>query len=94
MSVAGDKRRDFRKLRRERNDVVREVIAAGPRLQAHVTREHDCIRAFAFRFRDRAAYRFDRIGEIEVANEFRPKPKRHPRCRDSDNRDADSVELL
>ena len=45
MGVPGDEDGRFRKFRRERHDLVGEIVATGPLLQAHVAGEHDGIRA-------------------------------------------------
>src|SRR5262245_6209877 len=90
MSVASYESCDIRELESQRQHRVRKVIAAGARLQAHVTREHNRVCAFAVRFRNCAAYRLNGILKIDSNRTFPWKPKRHTGRRDSNNCDFDA----
>src|SRR5215471_284753 len=94
MSMARYESCDVRELGCQRHYCVREVIAAGARLEPHVTCEHNRVRAFAVRFRNCAAYRLNGILKINSNRKLPWKPERHAwRC-DSDNRDFDALNLL
>ena len=77
-----------------RVDSRRPVFATGARLQAHMTRQHHSICAFSLGLRNRAAHGLNGVLKANVAGEFRRKPKRHPRCGDSNDCDFDSCDLL
>src|SRR5437762_13334052 len=94
MRMTSNKRENFGELRSQRDDILCEIIAATPRLQAYVACEHDRICAVPFCFDHRVADWFDRLFKTKIANEFRPKPERHSRRRHSNDRDSDSIELF
>src|SRR5262245_35548475 len=94
MSMARYERCDIRELGSQRHHRVRKVIAARARLQSHVTCEHNCVRAFRFRFRNCAAYRLNGMLKLDSNRKLPRKPERHARGRDSDNCDFDASDFL
>src|SRR5262245_52949705 len=94
MSMARNESRAIRELGSQGHDRVRKIIAAGPRLQSHVTCKHNRVRAFAFRCHNCATYGLNRMLKIDSNGKFAWKPERHTRRCDSDNCDFDSLNLL
>ena len=92
MRMAGDKHCYLRKFRRQRHYCIGKIITAGARLESHVTRYHDRVRASAFRPRDRTANGLDRMPKIKSPGKFRPKPKHHPRRGDADDCEFDALQ--